>query len=154
MQNYQSGLYAEYSYDFENDKGKVYDLESISQVPISFIASPNDKFCPPETVLAMSKRLSTLENYVTVEGEESNHYLFAYSNNKNLVRALKRELESADGDRKEPSLSTVYLDKEYIEPVKQDDNMNDLWDMLFDSSVSMAAPAATLTALFAAAMLH
>ena len=98
--------------------------------------------------------MSTLENYVSVEGGESGHNLFAYSNNENLVRALKRELESADGDRKEPSLSTVYLDKEYIEPVKQDDNMNDLWDMLFDSSVSMAAPAATLTALFAAAMLQ
>ena len=88
IQNYQSGLFAEYSDDFENDKGKVYDLESINQVPISLIASPNDKFCPPETVLALSKRLSTLDNYVTIEGEGSDHLLFGSSNNKNLVRAL------------------------------------------------------------------
>ena len=54
----------------------------------------------------------------------------------------------------------IDLDREYVEPVEKDDDEDliSVWDSLFggafDSSVSMAAPAATLTALFAAAMIQ
>lgn len=116
-----------------------------------------DKNCPATSALEMSKRLSTLDNYVTVEGEKADHYIFRSSINKSLVRALKQEMESDHGSHG-PKTSTVDLDKEEVEPVHQghhhdqDSDMMTMWDMLHDSS--MAAPAATLTGLFAAAMLQ
>ena len=155
MQLFNTGRFATYVENFsaENNQGELYDVEGINTIPISFIVSPNDKYCLAEATLEMSKRLSTMENFTYIEGEESGHLLFGYSSNPNLVRAFKRELESAVSGEGVPNFDTVYLDKEYVEPVEQDD-LDELWDMLFDSSVSMAAPAATLTALFAAAMLQ
>ena len=95
-QNVSAQRFQPYIDDFStSQESELYDLESISTIPISLIVADGDEVCFPAQAETLGGKLKTLDDYVDVVGD---HEYFYENNSAEYLKVLTDQLEELEED--------------------------------------------------------